>query len=102
MSRLTIFSAALIVALAAFPTWAQESSPAERYCNSMASYAEAVAKDRDDGTPEHIALDIASQHEDPHVRRDLIWLVQFIHANRDTPEKLASYTFAICWETYGE
>lgn len=102
MSRLTTFAATLIVALAAFPIQAQQFD-AGAYCNHLAGYAEAVAKDRDSGTPEYIALDIASGIEHPVFRGDAIWLVQFVHAGPAIgPDYAASAAFDLCWEVYGE
>lgn len=102
MSKLTTIAASLIVAFAAFSAQAQTPAPTE-YCNALAHYAEAVAKDRDNGTPEYLAIDLASQHEVPGVRRDLIFIVQFVHARpHGTPSEEASYAFGICWANYGE
>lgn len=103
MSKLTIFAASLIVALAAFSAQAQEPPTAATYCNALAHYAEAVAKDRDSGTPQYQAIEIASRHEVPDIRSDLIFIVQFVHARpHNTPSEEASLAFAVCWANYGE
>lgn len=103
MRKLTVFAGSLVVALAALPAQAQQSPTAHQYCNAIAEYAQAVAKDRDNGTPEHKALDIASQHGSPRVRSDLVFLVQLVHTEPHLPPtRTAGLIFELCWSTYGD
>lgn len=79
-----------------------QSTPEQQYCNTLAGYAEALAIDRDNGTLEHQALEVAAQEPIPHLRSDYVLLVQLVHnPPHRAPIKEAGLAFELCWATYG-
>lgn len=103
MSKLTIFAGTLVVAFAAFSVHAQPVTDPGAYCNFVAGYAEAVAKDRDNGTKLYQALEVASDVEHKGLRSDLILVTQMVHVEpHEAPIKEAGIAFEFCWAVYGE
>ena len=77
-------------------------SPLE-YCNLVADYGEAVAKDRDNGVTTLTALALASEVDTLHVRIDFVTTTYLVHVKPDkTPTELAGHIFELCYATYGQ
>ena len=73
------------------------------YCNLVADYGEAVAKDRDNGVTPLTALALASEVDTLHVRIDFVTTTYLVHVTPDkTPVELAGLIFELCYATYGQ